>query len=171
MATAVYVYKSLDDYNKFYSGKTDQLVYQIPIIDIYVDVEKGKLFVVTNQNFDETKKGIEWYRTIVSLRSENFLPLLLADKRFDVEVLWENNTVYNDKKQNLEFFRSRLGKPKMSHQVDRCVGGGDLKLYTLKYKYRFYDYTVDRINLILDSSREQGWTRIKSLLYGLIHRS
>lgn len=162
MASSIYVYKSLKEYQTYYKGLDDQLIYQIPIIDMFVDPAKEKLFVVTNQDTPDTKGVIDFFRTIVHVRHETWIPKI--GEEYNVKVAQHGMIEYNDKSGFIEFFPKFLRKPEMKQHVDRCIGGGDKKRYELDYDNRFYDFAYDRINLILKEPKKSILERFLLLL-------
>lgn len=163
MASSIYVYKNIEEYLTYYKGKENQLVYQIPIIDMFIDPKKEKLFVVTNQDNPDQKGNIDFFRTIVHVRNESQVPKMW-ESEYDIKVVQFEKINYNDKTGYLEFFPKFLRKPEMRQHVDRCVGGGDKLKYPVDYKYKFYDFTYDRINLVLDVPKKSILSRFFSLL-------
>ena len=147
MASSIYLYKNYDEYKEYYKGKSDQLVFQIPIIDMYVDHENYHLFVVTNQD-DNAKKQIDFRRTIVHIRHEGWVPDVLMYSG-SVNLVQHDKVVYNGKTGYIDFFPRFLRKAKYCQRVDRVVGGSEKKDYNVLYDLKFYDFTQDRINIIL----------------------
>lgn len=147
MASSIYVYKSMSEYENYYDGKEKNLIYQIPIIDMYIDPKKEKLFVITNQS-ETVKTNIEYFRTIVHVRQESWVPKLL-ESEYETKLVEHGKFVYNGKTGWIEFFPRFLRKPRMRQHVDRCLGGAERRKYKIDYDKRFYDYAQDRINLIL----------------------
>ena len=147
MASSIYFYKSLEEYHSFYKGLDDQLIYHIPIVDMFIDAEKEKLFVITNQD-DKVKGNIEFFRSIVHVRNENWKEKMF-ESEFNIECVQHGKVIYNDATGYIEFFPRFLRKPRMAQHADRCLGGGQGKKYEINYDYKFYDYAANRINLIL----------------------
>ena len=48
MASSIYLYPDISQYNKFYGRERDDLTFEAILIDLYVDYKKQKLFVITN---------------------------------------------------------------------------------------------------------------------------
>lgn len=162
MASSVYVYKSLDEYKKYYRGKDDQLIHQIPIIDMYVDVKKKKLFVITNQDMETKKQNIDFFRTLVHVRSESLTNDVVSNNEFNVKLVQHDKLLFNGKTGDIEFFPRKVIKPEMVYHIDRCLGGAETKRYDMQYDYRYYDFAQDRINLILGESRKSIWNKLNS---------
>lgn len=163
MASSIYVYKNLKEYKDYYKGKDEQLVHQIPIIDMYIDAEHKKLFVVTNQDSPDDKNNIDFYRTIVHVRNEEWKPIIF---RTDLcpELVQHDKLIFNGKSGWIEFFPHSLRKPRYAQHVDRFLGGvHDRKTYYMKYDYKYYDFLQDRINLILGEERISLFGKIRNL--------
>ena len=107
MASSIYVYRSIAEYKKYYEGKHEQLIYQIPILDMYVDTDKEKMFVITNQDLDSQKRNIDFFRTIVHVRSETLVPSVISNDEFNVRVVQHGKVMYNGKSGNIEVDESK----------------------------------------------------------------
>ncbi len=167
MASSIYVYKNLEEYKEFYKGKDTQLVHQIPIIDMYVEPEKMKLFIVTNQDDDRVKHNLELFRTIVHVRNEEFVPSIFTPELNPVVVQY-GKVIFNGKRGYIDFFPRRFRKALYSQHVDRFIGGStDEHTYLVGYEYRYYDFLQDRINLILGDVQESVLSRLCSALGNL----
>lgn len=147
MASSIYLYPSYEDYKTYYKGQFDQLIFQIPIIDMYVDPIHAQLFVITNQD-DNAKKQIDFHKSIVHVRHVGWEPDVLAYSG-SVLLVQHGKVFYNGKTGYIDFFPRFLRKSKFSQRADRVVGGSKKKTYNLLYDLKFYDWTRDRINLIL----------------------
>jgi hypothetical protein len=141
MASAIYVYPDFNQYSRFYGREQNDLTYEAILIDLYVDVVKQKLFVITNTSNE--KERILNNRTITHIRNESFKKYHLND---DCRLVTDKDIVY--KNGYLELFPRFLRKPLMKLRVDRCVGG-DIKKNRIDLSRMKYDYTRDRINLII----------------------
>ena len=85
-------------------------------------------------------------RTITHIRNESFKKYHLND---DCRLVTDKDIVY--KNGYLELFPRFLRKPLMKLRVDRCVGG-NIKKNRLDLTKMKYDFTRDRINLIVHHS-------------------
>ncbi len=141
MASAIYVYPDFNQYSRFYGREQNDLTYEAILIDLYVDVVKQKLFVITNTSNE--KERILNNRTITHIRNESFKKDHLND---DCRLVTDKDIVY--KNGYLELFPRFLRKPLMKLRVDRCVGG-NIKKNRLDLTKMKYDFTRDRINLIV----------------------
>ena len=166
MASSIYVYKNIDDFLEYYKGKEDQLIHKIPIIDMYIEPRLEKLFVVTNQDVQQEKKqNIDWFRTIVHIRNEEFIPDMFAREELNPVVVQYGKVFFDGKTGYINFFPRRFRKSLYGQHVDRFIGGmSSQKKYPLKYEHRYYDFLQDRINLILGDVQESGWTRLRLTL-------
>ena len=144
MASAIYVYPDFNEYTRFYGREQNDLTYEAVLIDLYVDVVKQKLFVITNTSNE--KERILNNRTITHIRNESFKKDHLND---DCRLVTDKDIVY--KNGYLELFPRFLRKPLMKLRVDRCVGG-NIKKNRLDLTKMKYDFTRDRINLIVHHS-------------------
>jgi len=168
MASSVYVYRNIDEYKKYYTGKESQLIHQIPIVDMFVDTDKGKLFVITNQDQETKKQNIDWFRTLVHVRSSELTKDILSNNEFHVRPVQHGKIMYDGKNSKIGFF-PRIRGFDMVHQVDRFIGNSDdKKKYLLEYDYRFYDFSQDRINLILGDVQNSFLTRLRLTLENLV---
>lgn len=157
MASSIYLYNSYDDYLSYYKGKSEQLVFQIPIIDMYIDSKNQKLFVITNQD-NNAKKNIDFSRTIVHVRHDGWRADVVAYDN-SVELVQYDKLIYNGKTGYIDFFPRFLKKPKYSQRIDRVVGGSSRRKYDIDYEHKFYDWTQDRINLILGEPKSGLFSR------------
>ncbi len=157
MASSIYLYISKQDYDDYYRGKTDQLIHQIPIIDMYVDGKNHQLFVVTNQDMDT--KNIDFGRTIVHVRNEGLRGDVVAHS-ITANLVEHSKLIFNGKTSHIDFFPRFLRKPMYSQRVDRVLGGCDPKKYEINYDYKFYDFAQDRINLILGEPKSGLFSQI-----------
>ncbi len=144
MASAIYVYPDFNEYTRFYGREQNDLTYEAVLIDLYVDVVKQKLFVITNTSNE--KERILNNRTITHIRNESFKKDHLND---ECRLVTDKDIVY--KNGYLELFPRFLRKPLMKLRVDRCVGG-NIKKNRLDLTKMKYDFTRDRINLVVHHS-------------------
>jgi hypothetical protein len=144
MASSIYIYPNFNEYTRFYGRERNDLTYEAILIDLYVDAVKQKLFVITNTSNE--KERILNNRTITHIRNESFKKHHLND---DCKLVTDKDIVY--KNGYLELFPRFLRKPLMKLRVDRCVGG-NIKKNRLDLTKMKYDYTRDRINLIVHHS-------------------
>lgn len=144
MASSIYVYDNIEQYEMFYKGYLKELTRHLPIIDFYIK-DKTKLWVVTNTNNLKEKPSI--LRSLVHFRNGNIDGYNEDGK---VILVLHNKLNYNKKKNILEFFPRFLRKPLLSWHVDRYITS-DIKNKNKKINLdqRFYDYEHDRINLVL----------------------
>ena len=162
MASSIYIYNSYEEYKEYYKGKHEQLIFQIPIIDMYVDPVNKQLFVITNQD-ENAKKQIDFHRTIVHVRQQGWSTDVLGYSG-SVMLVEHDKVFYNGKTGYIDFFPRFMKVSKYSQRADRVVGGNEKKTYNLLYDLKFYDWQQDRINLILGNSKESGWSRFCSRL-------
>jgi|TARA_R110000751_G_scaffold33366_3_gene83290 hypothetical protein len=141
MASSIYIYPDFKEYVRFYGREQDDITFEAILIDLYVDTIKQKLFVITNTSND--KERILNNRTITHIRNESFKDEHLNE---DCRLVTDKDILY--KNGYIELFPRFLRKPLMKLRVDRCVGG-NIKKTRLDLARMKYDYTRDRINLIV----------------------
>jgi len=141
MATAIYIYESLKEYDRIYGVDRKDGMRETKLIDLYI--KNGKLFVVTNTSMH--KEQPELHRSIVHFRNG-----VLGEWEDGIEKLVTHGSLYyNHKKNKLDIFPRFLRKPRLQLRVDRFYGEKPKKK-EIDYVYRFYDLFKDRINLILE---------------------
>lgn len=144
MASSIYIYPNFNEYVRFYGREQNDITFEAILIDLYVDTDKQKLFVITNTSNE--KERILNNRTITHIRNESYKNdhlnencRLITDK----DIICKNGYI--------ELFPRFLRKPLMKLRVDRCVGGNIDKNRIDLTKMK-YDFTRDRINLIVHHS-------------------
>lgn len=141
MATAFYVYDSLDEYNRLNKDYIDDLLFSVKLEDIYIMGDK--MILVTNTN--DAKERINTARTIIHARNG-----VVPDELKQKSKLVKHDTVYYDvKKKRVIFSPKFLRKPLYEVRADRYYGDlirGRLKI---NYEHRFYDFVRDRVVFIL----------------------
>jgi len=141
MASSIYIYPNFNEYSRFYGREREDLTFEAILIDLYVDIKKQKLFVITNTS-NEKQRTLN-NRTITHIRNESFKDDYVND---ECRLITDKDIVY--KNGYLELFPRFLRKPLMKLRVDRCVGGSIEKTNIDLTKMK-YDFTRDRINLIV----------------------
>lgn len=143
MATSIYIYDCKETYEKIYEGLKEDALRECPLLDLYIKNEQ--LFVVTNTNLHKEQPRME--RTIVHFRNGD-----LGKWATDKEKLVKYNTLrFNKKKECLEFFPRLLRKPLLALRIGRFYGELNKKKCNIDYSQRYYDFMMDRINLVLES--------------------
>ena len=142
MATSFYVYDTLKEYKLRYGDKANSEMFQTKIKDMYV-ADGEKLWVVTN--FTEEVAKPQLNRSIV-----HFLAGEVAYyKKGDEKLVVEGKIKYNPKKEWVEIYPRVLRNPEVFFRIGRLYGDKPVKTTKINYKHRFYDFTSNRINLIL----------------------
>lgn len=141
MASSIYIYPDIDQYSRFYGREREDLTFEAVLIDLYVDIKKQKLFVITNTSNE--KERVLNNRTITHIRNESYKTEHLTD---ECVLVTDKDIVY--KNGYLELFPRFLRKPLMKLRVDRCVGG-NINKNKIDLTQMKYDFTRDRINLIV----------------------
>ncbi len=145
MATAIYIYESLKEYDRIYGLDRKDETRETKLNDLYV--KDDKLFVVTNTSMH--KEQPEMHRSIVHFRNGD-----LGEWEDGTEKLVKFGSLYyNHKKNKLEIFPKFLRKPLLQLRVDRYYGE-TMKRKEIDYAYRFYDLQRDRMNLVLEEKVE-----------------
>ena len=142
MATSFYVYDTLKEYKLRYGNKANSEMFQTKIKDMYVTKDE-KLWVVTN--FTEQAAKPQLNRSIVHFYAGE----VAYYKKGDEKLVLEGKITYNPKKDWVEIYPRTLRKPEVFFRVGRLYGDKPVKSTKINYKYRFYDFTANRINLIL----------------------
>lgn len=145
LATDIFVYGDINHYQGHYPLGTT-IFQETPVYDMYVK-PKDKLWIVTQTNV--AKERPDLHKTVVHFRNGSI------DKWEDGNeiLIHQDNVRYNYKKQQLE-----IGK--QTFHVNRYIGNkitqpnwilsklrSRVKLY---YRYRWYDMSRDRLNLVLE---------------------
>ena len=142
MATSFYVYDTLDEYKLRYGEKTKLEMFQTKIKEMYVTKDE-KLWVVTN--FTEQAAKPQLNRSIVHFYAGE----VAYYKKGDEKLVVEGKIKYNPKKDWVEIYPRILRNPEVFFRIGRLYGDKPVKTTKINYKHRFYDFTSNRINLIL----------------------
>ena len=142
MATSFYVYDTLKEYKLRYGDKAKLEMFQTKIKDMYVTEDK-KLWVVTN--FTEKAAKPQLNRSIVHFYAGE----VAYYKKGDEQLIVDGKISYNANDEIIEIFPRKLRKPVLFFRVGRFYGDKPNKTAKINYKYRYYDFTSNRINLIL----------------------
>ena len=153
MASSIYVYTNMKDYDNLYKGKQEAYTYETPIIDLYIRPTEGyavedsiptnKLWVVTHTDKVKMRPSLE--RTIVHFSNGSCFDFLTGNElQVDKEKVF-----YNPKTNQLEFYPRTLRKPFLSLKVDKVVGGKPKKKSKIRFKNKYYDMVHDRLNLFV----------------------
>ena len=142
MATSFYVYDTLKEYKLRYGDKVNSEMFQTKIKDMYVTKDE-KLWVVTN--FTEQAAKPQLNRSIVHFYAGE----VAYYKKGDEKLVVEGKIKYNPKKDWVEIYPRVLRNPEVFFRIGRLYGDKPVKTTKINYKHRFYDFTSNRINLIL----------------------
>jgi len=142
MATSFYVYDTLKEYKLRYGDKANSEMFQTKIKDMYVTKDE-KLWVVTN--FTEQASKPQLNRSIVHFYAGE----VAYYKKGDEKLVVEGKIKYNPKKDWVEIYPKVLRNPEIFFRIGRLYGDRPVKTTNINYKHRFYDFTSNRINLIL----------------------
>ena len=142
MATSIYVYENIDVYKKVYGDKIDSEMFHTEIIDMYI-AEKEKLWVVTKLAKEVARPQLN--RTIVHFIANEVEEYLTGKEKL---ILYEKIS-FNQKRDRIEIYPKKLRSPELFFRIGRYYGDIQKKSKTIDYSKRFYDFTTNRINLIL----------------------
>ena len=145
MATSIYIYESLKEYNKIYGFDRGDKMRETKLIDLYI--REGKLFVVTNTSLHKEQPSLE--KSIVHFRNKS----LGEWENGEEKLVLHESLKFNQKKNKLEIFPRFLRKPLLALRVDRFYGES-VKNKKIDYGHRFYDLFMDRINLVMCDKNE-----------------
>lgn len=149
MASAIYIYPNFAAYDNFYGANLKNIINHLPIIDLYINIAKEQLFVVTNTAGEGFR--VDKSRGIVHIRQESLMENVITE---DETLVLHDKIVYDKRKKQIQFFPSKLPgwlkKPKMVQKVDRYVTG-DINKHRdqIDTTKMFYDFEYDRINMIM----------------------
>ena len=153
MASSIYVYTNLKDYENFYKGNQEAYTYETPILDFFIRPTEGydaadsiptnKLWVITHTDKIKMRPSLE--RTIVHFTNGTCFDFLCGNE-IQVE---KEKIYYNPTTNELQFYPRRFRKPLLSLKVDRVVGGRPDKKAMIRFKNKYYDMTHDRLNLFV----------------------
>lgn len=143
MASSIYVYDNMKEFERFYKGFLDEPMKKINIVDMYIN-DKSKLWIVTNTNQEKERPRLQ--KSLVHFRNGN----IYGYQDDKTTLVIHNKIKFNKKKMQLEFFPKFLRKPMLSWRVDRHFESNNPnKNKIIDYDMKFYDYEMDRINFIL----------------------
>ena len=145
MATSIYIYESLEEYDKIYGLEREDEQRETKLRDLYV--REGKLFIVTNTSMHKEQPQIA--RSFVHFRNGN----LGEWENGEEKLVLHSSLKFNEKKNKLELFPKFLRKPLLALRVDRFYGDST-KNKKIDYGNRFYDLFRDRINLVMCDKNE-----------------
>ena len=153
MASSIYIYTNIEDYENLYKGKQEAYTYETPIIDLFIRPTEGydvadsiptnKLWVITQTDKVKMRPSLE--RTIVHFSNGTCFDFCSGN---ELQVQKEK-VFYNPKNNQLEFYPRTLRRPLLSLKVDKVVGGKPTKKSKIRFKNKYYDMTHDRLNLFV----------------------
>jgi len=146
MATSIYIFENDKMFNVVYKDVLEDPLYVMPIIDLYV--KQDKLWIVTNSN--DQKEQPRLSNTLVHFRKGSIKEWEEGDEK----LVKHNDIRYNHKKLHLEFFPKFLRKPLLSMRIGRCYSDKDKGYSKINYDKRYYDFTNDRIILLLEDVKK-----------------
>ena len=80
MASSIYIYPNFNEYIRFYGREQNDLTYEAVLIDLYVDVVKQKLFVITNTS-NEKERILNQYRERSKGKPDSELEINATNRR------------------------------------------------------------------------------------------
>jgi len=141
MASSIYVYENMKEFENWYKGFTDEPFKHLKIVDMFVH-KKDRLWVVTNTNQEKERPLLQ--KSLVHFRNGN----IDEYKTDETKLILHDKVKFNFKKGKLEIFPRFLRKPLLTWKVDRYFGEKP-KEKLINWYHRYYDFELDRINLIL----------------------
>lgn len=143
MATSIHVYDDIETFNHVYKGWLLEPLKNVKIKDMYI-YDKKKLWVVTNTNDQKEQPRLQ--HSLVHFRNGNIYGY--QDEK--TKLVLHDKVKFNQKKLTLEFFPKFLRKPDLSWRIGRYwTNNNPKKSKKIDWDLRFYDFELDRINLIL----------------------
>jgi len=143
MATSIYVYQNMAEFKKKYGDKIYSQEFCTDILDMYI-AEGEKLWVVTDIIKEVSRPQLN--RTIVHFFANEVKEYLTGKEKL---VLYEK-IQFNPKKERIEFFPKKLRSCDLFFRIGRYYGDTLTKPKKIDYAKRFYDFTSNRINLVLE---------------------
>jgi len=143
MASSIYVYENMKEFENWYKGFIDMPLKKLKIIDMYIH-EKDKLWVVTNTNQEKERPLLQ--KSLCHFRNGN----IDEYKTDNTKLILFDKVKLDFKKSKLSIFPRFLRKPLLTWKVDRYFGEKP-KHKLIDWNHRYYDFELDRINLILKS--------------------
>jgi len=141
MASSIYIYETIEDYNKIYKGVRNDPTRESFLIDLFV--KEGKLLIVTETS--KLKERPELTKSLVHFRNGTLGKYEDGTER----LVGYTSLKFNNKKTKLEIFPRFLRKAVLELRVDRFYGNVKKRKIKIDYTRRYYDLIFDRINLIL----------------------
>jgi|TARA_R110000824_G_scaffold72633_1_gene185249 hypothetical protein len=146
MASSIYIYETIKDYNKIYKGVRNDPTRESFLIDLFV--KDKKLLIVTETS--KLKERPELTKSLVHFRNGS-----LGKYEDGTEKLVHYCSLkFNNRKTKLEIIPRFLRKPELELRVDRFYGDTTKRKINIDYTKRYYDLIFDRINLILVEKNE-----------------
>lgn len=142
MGTAFYVYENEKQMTDLYGDRLDEEMHCIKIVDMYIK-PNDVLWMV--EKYDKIKDKPLIGRSIVHFRDESFKD----NEKGDEKLVLHDKLCYDPKRSKLQMFPKLLRKPLFEVKVDRYYGDPQKKKIKIDYNHRYYDLTLDRVNLIL----------------------
>ena len=154
MASSIYIYTNIVDYENLYKGKQEAYTYETPILDFFIrptqgysaedSIDSNKLWVVTHTDKVKMRPSLE--RTIVHFSNGSCFDFICGNE-LQVE---KEKIFYNPKNNQLEFYPRRFRQPPLlSLKVDKVIGGKPKKRSMIRFKNKYYDMVHDRLNLFV----------------------
>ena len=143
MATSIYVYQTMGDFLKVYGDKIYAKEFCTDILDMYI-AEGEKLWVVTDVTKEVARPELN--RTIVHFYANDVNNYLTGKEKL---ILYEKIS-FNPKKGRIEFFSRKFKEPELFFRIGRYYGDELKKNTKINYKHRFYDFTTNRMNFIIE---------------------
>lgn len=142
MGTSFYVYENEEELKKVYGQQLNEETHCIKITDMYLK-PNDVLWII--EQYDKIKEKPLIGRSIVHFRNTSFDEY----KNGDEKLVLHEKLKFNPKRNKLQIFPKLLRKPEYEVKVDRYYGNEIKKPKLIDYNHRYYDLTLDRVNLVL----------------------
>lgn len=143
MASSIYIYDGLTEFENFYKGLLDNPIKKIKIFDLYIN-NNSQLWIVTNTNTLKERPTLK--KSMVHFRNGS----ITEYKTEKTTLVLYNKLEFDRKRLKLKFYPRFLRKPLLEWKVDRYIQNNlPKKQKKIDYDHRYYDLEFDRINLIL----------------------
>ena len=142
--TAIYVFKSIDDYILIYKGLYGMSLRQLVVETFYLDTLSKSLWIIAPHNTPSSMPRPQLNRSFIISFSENIDKYIT--KSF-IEI-FHSEIYYSPKDKSICFKRKKFRKPIHSIPIQRMYGDPPKRRSYVNYNC-FYDSTNDRLNFIL----------------------
>ena len=151
MGIAFYVYENLDEFAKWYKDKVEEKreVNEscILVSDMYIKPKEEKLLISLKN--ETLFKNPDVSRSIACYQDSNILNYITDEH---ILVLYDK-VQFDPKKNQLQFYPKKIGKPMLIVPVGRYYGDIPNKKPTIEWAFKFFDLHANRVNFILKEKK------------------